>query len=81
MQYDTRIEYKEYFTQIDLIVGNSEEFKRYSRFLDMKYRMFGQAVSKIDDCIGLCDVMKAFDPRSKGYFMRISTGGFRFKGE
>jgi hypothetical protein len=39
----------------------------------MKYRIFGQAVSKIQDCFGLCNVMTALDPCSKGYFMRIST--------
>ena len=38
----------------------------------MKYRIFGKAVSKIHNCLGLCNVIMAFDPYSKGYFMRIS---------
>jgi hypothetical protein len=46
----------------------------------MKYRIFGQAVSKIHDCFGLCNVVTALDPRSKGYFMRISTVVFVLKG-
>jgi hypothetical protein len=45
----------------------------------MKYRIFGQAVSKIHDCFGLCNVVTALD-RSKGYFMRISTVVFVLKG-
>ena len=46
----------------------------------MKYRIIGQAVSKIHDCFGLCNVVTALDPRSKGYFMRNSTVVFVLKG-
>jgi hypothetical protein len=49
-------------------------------FLDIQYRMFGQAVSINCDCFGLCNVLTALDPRSKGYFVRISMVGFVLKG-
>jgi hypothetical protein len=40
------LEYKEYFTQIDLW-GIPRSSRDIQDFLDMKYRIFGQAVSKI----------------------------------
>jgi hypothetical protein len=49
-------------------------------FLDMKYRIFSQAVSKIHDCFGLCNVMTAFDPQFERLFYEDFNGGFRFKG-
>jgi hypothetical protein len=54
------LEYKEYFTQIDLwgILRSSRDIQD---FPDMKYRIFGQAVSKIHNCFALCNVI-TFDP-------------------
>jgi hypothetical protein len=49
-------------------------------FLDMKYRIFGQAVSKIHDCFGLCNVVTALDPLFERLFYEDFNGGFRFKG-
>ena len=49
-------------------------------FLDMKYRMFGQAVSEIYDCFGLCNVMTAFDTPFERLFYEDFNGGFGFKG-
>ena len=49
-------------------------------FLDMKYRIFGQAVSKIHDCFGLCNVVTALDPPFERLFYEDFNGGFRFKG-
>jgi hypothetical protein len=46
----------------------------------MKYRMFGQAVSKIHDCFGLCNVMTEFDPPFERLFYEDFNGGFHFKG-
>jgi hypothetical protein len=40
------LEYKEYFTQIDLW-GIPRSSRDIQDFLDMKYRIFGQAVGKI----------------------------------
>jgi hypothetical protein len=51
----------EYFTQIDLW-GIPRRSRDIQDFLDMKYRIFGRAVSKIHDCFGLCNVMTALDP-------------------
>ena len=48
-------------------------------FLDIQYRMFGQAVSINYDCFGLCNVLTALAPRWKGYFVRISMVGFVLK--
>ena len=67
------LEYKEYFTQIDLW-GIPRSSRDIQDFLDMKYRIFGQAVSKIHNCFDLCNVMTAFDPHSKGYFMSFKGG-------
>ena len=36
--------------------------RQFQDSLDIKFKMFGQAVSKIYDCFGLCNVMTAFDP-------------------
>ena len=47
----------------------------------MKYRIFGQAVSKIHDSFGLCNVMTAFDPPFERLFYEDFNGGFRFKRE
>jgi hypothetical protein len=49
-------------------------------FLDIQYRMFGKAVSINYDCFDLCNVLTAVDPRSEGYFVRISMVGFVLKG-
>ena len=73
------LEYKEYFTQIDLwgILRGSRDIQD---FVDMKYRIFGQAVSKIHDCFGLCNVVTALDPPFERLFYEDFNGGFRFKG-
>ena len=42
-------------------------------FLDIEIQNVWPSGEKIYDCFGLCNVMTAFDSRSKGYFMRIST--------
>jgi hypothetical protein len=42
--------------------------------------MFGQAVSKIYDCFGLCNVMTAFDPPFERLLYEDFNGGFGFKG-
>jgi hypothetical protein len=42
-------------------------------FLDMKYRMFGQAESKYAIILVCVMLLRHLTPRSKGYFMRIST--------
>jgi hypothetical protein len=65
--YTKALEYKEYFTQIDLW-GIPKSSRDIQDFFDMKYTMFGQAVSKIYDCFDFCNVMTAFDPRWK-YFL------------
>jgi hypothetical protein len=44
-------------------------------FLDMKYRMFGQAVGKYMIVFGLCNVLTVFDPSPPQDY----NGGFRFK--
>jgi hypothetical protein len=69
----------EYFTQIDLwgILRSSRDIQD---FLDMKYRIFGQAVSKIHDCFGLCNVVTALNPAFERLFYEDFNGGFRFKG-
>ena len=61
--------YKEYFTPTDLwrILKSLEVIQL---FLQMKYRMFGQAVS----------MMTAFDPPFERLFYEDFNGGFRFKG-
>jgi hypothetical protein len=41
----------------------------------MKYRMFGQAASKIYNCFGLCNVMTIFDPRFEKLFYEDFNGG------
>ena len=46
----------------------------------MKYRIFGQAVSKIHDCFGLCNVVSALDPPFERLFYEDFNGDFRFKG-
>ena len=46
----------------------------------MKYRIFGQAVSKIHDCFGLCNVVMALDPPFERLFYEDISGGFRIKG-
>jgi hypothetical protein len=48
--------------------------------LDIKFKMFGQAVSKIYDCFGLCNVMTAFDPPFERLLYEDFNGGFGFKG-
>jgi hypothetical protein len=50
----------------------SKSLEDIQLFLDMKYRMFRQAVNILYMCFGLCNVLTASDPRSKGYFVRIS---------
>ena len=77
--YTKALEYKEYFSQIDLwgIPRNSRDIRD---FLEMKYRMFGQAVGKIHDCFGLCNVMTEFDPPFERLFYEDFNGGFHFKG-
>jgi hypothetical protein len=48
-------------------------------FLDMNYKMFGQAVSNA--CFGfVCNVMTAFDPPFERLFYEDFNGCFRFKG-
>ena len=42
--------------------------------------MFGQAVSEIYDCFGLCNVMTAFDTPFERLFYEDFNGGFGFKG-
>jgi hypothetical protein len=42
--------------------------------------MFGEAVSIIYDCFGLCNVLTALTPSSKGYFVSITMVGFVLKG-
>ena len=71
------LEYKEYFTQIDLC-GISRSSRDIQDFLDMKYRIFGKAVSKIHNCFGLCNVITAFDPLFERLFYEDFNGGFRF---
>ena len=39
----------------------------------------GQAVSKIYDCFGLCNVMTAFDPPFERLLYEDFNGGFGFK--
>jgi hypothetical protein len=41
----------------------------------MKYRIFGQAVSKIHDCFGLCNVVTALDPPFERLFYEDFNGG------
>ena len=52
-------------------------------FLDMNYKMFGQAVSKYTIVLVLyaCNVMTAFDPPFERLFYEDFNGGFRLKGE
>jgi hypothetical protein len=51
-------------------------------FLDMNYKMFGQAVSKYTILLVLCacNVMTAFDPPFERLFYEDFNGGFRLKG-
>ena len=56
------LEYKTYFIHIDSEQIACEEFRRYPNFfLDMKYRMFGQAVSKYIIVLVCVSVLTAFD--------------------
>jgi hypothetical protein len=70
--YTKALEYKEYFTSVDLwqIPKSSKDIQV---FLDMKYRMFGQAASKYAIILVCVMLLRHLTPRSKGYFMRIST--------
>jgi hypothetical protein len=72
------LEYKWYFTPIDLFWRVQRVF---NFFLHMKYRMFGQAVSKYTIVL-VCVLMlwRHLTHRSKGYLMRISTVVFVLKG-
>jgi hypothetical protein len=60
------LEYKEYFTHIDLwrTLKISQDIWL---FMETKYRIFGQAVSKYD-CFGLGNVLTAFNPPLKRLF-------------
>jgi hypothetical protein len=50
----------------------TESLEDIQLFLDMKYRMFGQAVSKYM-IVSVCVMFRRhLTPRSKGYFVRIS---------
>ena len=42
--------------------------------------MFGEAVSIIYDCFGLCNVLTALDPPFERLFCEYYNGGFCFKG-
>ena len=46
----------------------------------MKCRIFGQAVSKIHNCFGLCNVVTALDPPFERLFYEDFNGVFVLKG-
>jgi hypothetical protein len=58
-------------TRSILLLLTCGKFQRV--FLDMKYRMFGQAASKYAIILVCVMLLRHLTPRSKGYFMRIST--------
>jgi hypothetical protein len=49
-------------------------------FVDMKFRIFGRAVSKYMIVSVYVMFWRHLTPRSKGYFVRISMVGFIYKG-
>ena len=73
--YTKALEYKEYFTHIaDQKV--TKRLEDIQLFLNMKYRMFGQAVSKYM-IASVCSMFwRHLTPRSKGYLVRISMVDF-----
>jgi hypothetical protein len=73
--YTKEVEYKEYFTHIAVqqMTKNSRDIQD---LVDMKSRIFGQAVSKYM-IVSVCVMLwRHLTPRSKGYFMRISMVAF-----
>jgi hypothetical protein len=73
--YAKALEYKEYFTHIAVrqMMKSSRDIQD---FLDMKFRIFGQAVSKYM-IVSVCVMFwRHLTPRLKGYFVRISMVGF-----
>jgi hypothetical protein len=77
--YTKSLEYKEYFTHIAVpqITKSSREIQD---LVDMKFRILGQAVSKIYDCFGLYNVLTALDPPFERLFCEDYNGGFYLKG-
>jgi hypothetical protein len=77
--YTKALEYKEYFTHI-AFQKMTNTLEDIQLFLDMKHRMFGQAVS-INIWFSVCVMFwRHLTPRSKGYFVRISMVAFVLKG-
>ena len=79
--YTKALEYKDYFTHIAV-----QQMTKYSRdiqdLVDMKFRIFGQAVSKymIVSPFGLCNVLTPRDPPFERLFCEDYNGGFYLKG-
>jgi hypothetical protein len=73
------LEYKECFTHI-AFKKMTKSLQNIQLFLDIQYRMFGQAVSINYDCFGLCNVLTALDPPFERLFCEDFNGGFCFKG-
>ena len=80
--YTKALEYKEYFTHI-AVQQMTKSSRDTQDFVDMKFRIFGQAVSKymiVSVCHRLCNVLTAPDPPFERLFCEDFNGGFYLKG-
>ena len=73
--YTKALEYREYFTHI-AVQKMTKSSRDIQDLVDMKFRIFGQAVSKYM-IVSLCVMFwRHLTPRSKGYFVRITMVAF-----